>query len=364
MLNKNIITLTSRLTLTLIFTITLKLVLTLLKYKRIVTRNKYLVLIFSDRNGKPSKDYKPTGYGGFCHNEHGYLQSLPVIAKFLNRKAVFPLPKNSLDRYHNNGKEVDYPWEKYLNIDKINNLETNPPFSFSDNGDILTELSIAYYPSNTPIHKMRKNVDVIALVNYNDGKSRLKTYSSLKQTPAINFLIKYNIKMNRYYTSDILKNYATQIISKFKLENFTFIHIRRGDFLDNYSLAPPKGTRPYTSPQFISNFIKIKKKINNKTIIIATNEKNMDYKKKLVEYLDNYKIIFEEELINDLPTNILNDNYCIYLILHEIAKQSKINIGTCGYVRLGDKYTYRLAHYQTDLKLKRKIRDILEFYFL
>ena len=222
-----------------------------------------------------------------------------------------------------------------MNINKINNLEINPPFSFSDNGDILTELSIAYYPSNTPMHKMNKDVDIIALVNYNDDISGLKIDSHLRPSLITHLLISYNIRMNRYSTSDILKKYATQIISKFKLKDFTFIHIRRGDFLDHHYLAPPKGTRPYTTPEFVSNFIK--KHVTNKTIIIATNEKDQNYKKKLVEFLDNYKIIFEEELLNHLPTNILNDNYCVYLILHEIAKQSRINIGTCGYTRLGDK---------------------------
>ena len=42
----------------------------------------------------------------------------------------------------------------------------------------------------------------------------------------------------------------------------------------------------------------------------------------------------------------MNDNYCIYLISHEIAIKAETNIGTEGYVRLGNKYHYRLSDFQ------------------
>ena len=35
-----------------------------------------------------------------------------------------------------------------------------------------------------------------------------------------------------YQTSNILKKYANKIISELNLKNFTFVHIRRGDFLE------------------------------------------------------------------------------------------------------------------------------------
>jgi len=297
---------------------------------------KYLTLIFSDNCGEPSKNYKPIGYGGFCHNEIGYLQRLIIIAGNLNRKAVFPLPWISLCHKHNNNKPVNKhtTWSIYLNLDNINNLEKKPPFSFNNNGGIVTDLSIAYYPSNILINNIDHidhSVDIIALVNY-DSVDNLKRYS---------YLPTWTPQKRKYPTSDLLINYAKMILSKFNLDRFTFIHIRRGDFLDNYKLAPPKGTRPYTSAEYVSNFIK--KYITNKKIIIATDEKDFDYKKKLVMLLQSYKLIFEEEYYKYLPNNILNDNYCIYLILHEIARRADINIGTYGYVRIGDKYDLSLS---------------------
>lgn len=206
--------------------------------KRILTRKKYLVLIFSDNNGKPSKKYGPTGFGGFRHNELGYLKLLPVIAKYLNRTAVLTPPWISLESRHNNNKPINknHTWSTYLNVDKIEDLETNPPFSFSDNGDIVTDLSVTYYPSNTPFEKMENGVDIIALVNYNDIISGLKTWSHLR------FPEKNNYTRINYSTSNLLKSYANTIMSKFNFDKFIFIHIRRGDYLDNRALAPPKGS--------------------------------------------------------------------------------------------------------------------------
>ena len=290
---------------------------------------KYLILIFSDNNGRPSKEFIPQGFGGFRHNEYGYLEKLPIIAKYLNRKVVFPPPWISLCQLHNNNKPIskNHTWSTYLNLDKIDNLESNPPFSFTNNGDILTDLSVAYYPSNTKLDDIDQKVDIVALINYNDPNSKLMTWSHLQ--------IGFSYSRIEYSTSNLLKKYANTIISELNLEDFIFIHIRRGD------LAGYAGTN--TSVEFVSNFIKLK--TTNKNIVVATNEKDLLYKKTLVKLLDNYNVIFEEEYFKYIPDNILNDNYCVYLISHEIARKAKTNIGTHGYVRLGDKNDYRLSDF-------------------
>lgn len=320
------------------------------KKKELFIKKKYLVLIFSDRNGKPSKEFKPTGYGGFCHNERGYLQPLTKIAKLLNRMSVFPPPQISLNQTrHNFNRLINkrHTWNTYLNTDKIKNLETNPPFSFGDNGDIITDLSIKYYPSNISLNNIDNSVNIIALVNYNNDVTGLKRWSHLSINKELNIFDKIKLKQfssKKYLTSNLLINCANKIISELKLEDFAFIHIRRGDFLDNRISAPPNGTRPYTSPKFVSNFIR--QNVKNKIIIIATNEHDLDYKKKIVELLDGYTIIVESDILKHLSDNISKDNYCVYIILHEIAKKAKTNIGTTGYVRLGNTYHYRLSEHQ------------------
>lgn len=297
---------------------------------------KYLILIFSNKRRpiSPGKRYNPKGIAGFRHNEIGFLQVLPVIAKCLNRKVVFFPPWIGLAMHHNNDKIVskNHTWSTYLNLDNIDNLEINPPFTYGNNGEVITNLSISYYPSNVSLNKIDNNVDIIALVNYESRKLGLTIWSLLT--------IPSGYSRIQYSTSDLLKGYANDIISKLKLDNYTFIHSRRGDCLDNSVHIPPKGTRWMTSPEHISNFIK--KNTNNKIIFISTNEKDINYKKDLIKLLTGYSVFFEDDYHKYLPKNILDDNYCIYLISHEIALRSTINIGTTGYVRLGNKYDYTL----------------------
>ena len=56
-------------------------------------------------------------------------------------------------------------------------------------------------------------------------------------------------------------------------------------------------------------------------------------------------IIFENNIMKFLPKEIKNDNYAIFCILDHIAIHSEINIGTTGYVRLGEKYDFRLSEF-------------------
>ena len=251
------------------------------KKKTIQKKTKYLVLIFSDRDGKPSKNFNPTGYGGFCHNYIGYLKRLPIIAKYLKRKAVYPPPCFSLEKGHNNNNTAYESWERYFNLDKAKSLEKNPPFSFDSNGDIISNMSIKYYPSNCQLHKIKNDVDIVVIYNFDNSNGKLFKSSFLE--PKIKNKIKkiyYLSEINKYElpTSNLLIGHAENIIYKLKLNNYAFLHIRRGDFLDNHILAPPKGTRPYTTPEFICNFIK--NKIDLKTIFISTAEKDLSYKKK------------------------------------------------------------------------------------
>ena len=84
---------------------------------------------------------------------------------------------------------------------------------------------------------------------------------------------------------------------KLNVTNYASIHIGRTDFLDNKKLAPPNGTRPYTGPHFVANFII--NKINNKTpIFIFTDEKDKTYKEKLIKLLKNYRLILKIIFIN------------------------------------------------------------------
>jgi len=317
---------------------------------------KYVTLIFSDRKGIPSKDFKPAGYGGFCHNEQGYLHPLLVVAELLNRKAVFPPPWLSFDKIlHNNGKSLNKnnTWENYLNLENVKHLQKNPPFTFCENGDIKSELSIKYYPSNIPLQYINPNHDIVVLINYENVDDNLQLGSYLRYK-------KNNLSYSKYrfQVSNTLKNQTEKILNELKLENYIFIHIRRHDALVIPHWCPPDGTKGCTSPEFISNFVKneIQSELKNKTIIIATDEEDINYKIQLKSKITDYNLIFEEDILKNLPEDIKNDPICIYLIMHEFARRAKINVGTIvsGYVRLGDTHHYRLGNYVNNNWTKTK----------
>ncbi len=282
---------------------------------------------------KPSKHFRPTGYGGLSHNFNGYLKPLVNKATKLNRIAVLPPPWISLNNFHNNGKCVpkDLYWDEYFDLNKINNVASKLMFDYGDNGDIITSKSITYYSSNTNLDQMKTNSDIIVLVNHNAPKGKLRIYTMLGSSGPITYDISIKYK-------ELVNN----IILKLNVTNYASIHIRRTDFLDNKILAPPNGTRLYTGSHFVANFIK--NKFNNKTpIFIFTDEKDKTYKETLVKLLKNYRLIFEKDFYKFLDDAITNNNYSIYVLLCEISNRSKINVGTTGYVRLGKKYHFKLC---------------------
>lgn len=288
---------------------------------------KYIILIFSDRMGKPSDSWPGGrgGYGGLCHNVNGYLKPLVKKATQLNRIAVFQPPWISLSICHNSRKSIpkDLYWDDFFDLSKINNVALKNNFSYKENGDIITDKSIVYYPSQIKIDKIDNNYDIIALVNYSNLKTKkIRLHTMLGKSEAL----KFNI-------SNKLKILANRIIVEFELVKFACIHIRRTDFLHK--------TRSYTSPKFVSNFIK-KKICKDLPIIICTDEKDVTYKQNLIKFLPEYNLIFESNLFKNIIDEV-NNNYSMYCILHELAMRSTINIGTFGYVRLGKHYHYLLS---------------------
>ena len=71
-------------------------------------REQYLVLIFSDNIGNPSKDFKiNTGVAGILHCVNLFLKNLIRIGAILNRKVIFPLPWICLSNWHNKKNILD-----------------------------------------------------------------------------------------------------------------------------------------------------------------------------------------------------------------------------------------------------------------
>ena len=275
----------------------------------------------------------------------------PVVVKILGRKIIFPPPWICLDSKHNFDKKINknITWEKYIDINKIKNLCNGNQFKFKDNGDLITNLPIKYYPNGTSIKKINNDIDIIAIVNFNQNNKYIYSEINLNDNyffcrNTTFYYEKYLLNSNKFFISNLLTKYANNIIIKLNLKKYTFIHIRRSDFLDNSNTAPPFGSISYTNPIFIQKVII--EKVKNKNIFIATDEVDENYKKSLINLLSDYNLIFENDIYKYIPKNILDDNYCIFQILYQIAIQSSQNISTTIDISLGDKYEYSFQeHY-------------------
>lgn len=298
--------------------------------------DKYLTVVLSDRIGRPSDTFRSKGVAGFRHVEFGFVNALCTYAKMLNRKAVLPPPRFLLEARHNNDKCVseNFTWNKYLNLSRYKNIEHQPPFDFLENTDISTNKELKYYPSNTSFYDIDNSVDIVALLNYQDESRYLQMCSHLPYTRQI-----------RNPCSNFILSFAKRIISELKLNPFIFIHLRRGDM--------ELQTNDYTNSAFVSEIINsnIKK---NSCIVIATNEKSVKYKNDLRENLTEYTLYFEEDFREYLPDEVLNDNFCMYLILDVIARLSRLNIGTSGYCRLGNRCNYLLDNIYSRRKMRKR----------
>lgn len=324
----------------------------------------WITIAFSYNTKIPRDDEVINGIAGLRHIEIGFLKPLLIIGDLLKRKVVLPLPCFALETSHNNFERVKHKWDDYFDLSMFNVIDKNPPFVFDNKGrpTEYNNKTIEYYNTDVNINELNNNIDIIVLSSYTDI-TRNK-YSSSHIPIPINY--RELLLSKRFNVSSYIKTLTDEILLKNKIIDYTFIHIRRGDFLYNKVLAPPFGTHTYTSPEYISKFIK---KINfniGNIIIIATNEKSIEYKNNIKKLIPYKTIIYEENLIDDILVNtIINDNYMKYQIMDEIAKRSKVNIITTE-LKLGDWFNYSLANniLQQPSTIKPKSKKIFsEFTF-
>jgi len=347
---------------------------------------KYLTLTFSNDQVIPKENEEVLFTGGLRHNQLAYLSKLPYLASFLNRTAVYPPPWLSLEKKHNKGTKLPTSrlWSHYFNTSLIQNVEFNPPFHFLPNGLVellpnglvaplpngLVEsptLSIKYYDAFSQPNSLDSETDIIVLSNFNNKERGTYSYSQLYDLSPHTKPLSIT-----FQNSNQIIQLVDNLLTEEKIQPFYFLHIRRTDYLDNNLMAPPLGTRPYTSIAHIAkclreindNNIKRVREVNDnniipeipKTLIISTDEKSTEYKKNLVKVLKEFRIIYEEEFITRFPEEFLNDNYYTYQVMNEMAKRCQINIGTVGYCRLGNKCDYLLSRFKVKKTRKKKKR--------
>jgi hypothetical protein len=234
------------------------------------------------------------------------------IAKKLNRKFIFPKPFILFG--HNVIISLEDEITDYYDIPTYK----NPPFYFEKNGRVIPtneKLSIKYYHGRTSLWSIDKTVDIIVLSLFGGGEFLPSRYGRIKCLFPINLH---------------LKNIANQIITKIG-HPFIFIHLRRGDVVEQY--------KEYTNPIYICNFFK-EHKIKGNCIFVATNEKNEAFHDEIKSMFNllGMVVYFEKDV---MPTIDICNNTKIFMILNEIANESKINIVT-EHLRLGSRIDYKL----------------------
>lgn len=305
--------------------------------------NKWIYLVFSTNTLIPENNDRK-GYAGLKHVEEGYLYPLIKIGNILCRKIVLPYPRLCLSRKHNNYRKITCTnWNDYIDITPYN-IDSNPPFEINDDYSIKTSYSYKYFNSNTDINVLKNHydIDILILSNYNNPDINLEV-SSYLHYPNKGY-------SNMFDISSSLKTYANDILTKYELYNYIFIHIRRGDTLYGGYAHITNGTHKYTTPAYIYSYIKEvekREKLNtNYKIVVATNETSPAYiinlKQLFTDGVYDNRLYIESDIIKELPTDITNNNYKIYQIMNHIANKSCINIITLK-LRIGNKYAYRLS---------------------
>lgn len=299
-------------------------------------KGRWLALTFSGRGvAVPEADEQHNGYGGLRHNQWRYLNTLPKIARVLGRKAILPPPWISLSMGHNSDRRISNlaTWGDYFDVSRFENVDDSPPVSYASNGRVRSPRSVKYYPAHANLDSIDPNVEVAVLVNFDDANSDLKSYSDLspgmsatqkrhyKQLPDIEFTI-----------SPRISGLVNELVNDLALSPFTFIHIRRGDVLDEKDYAPPSGTRQCTSPKYVAEFIRDKTP-NSSQIIIAYKEDKKDegYVDNLRKLLPNQRLVFERELRDYLPKSVLEDDFQMYQVLDGLASRSETNVATSSF---------------------------------
>jgi hypothetical protein len=307
---------------------------------------KYITLTFS-RKGNLIPNEIQGGVAGLRHVEHGFLIPLINIGYLTKRKVIFPPPWLCLLAKHNNNKKIDKisEWNEYYDIG--NNYKDDNILAFNNNGSITTYKSVKYLSveniRNNTINLNNFPEDIIVLTNIQTQKfpvyHELPFDNRLKIVFKSSYLVK-NCVRNILFENNLLTN------------NYTFIHLRRGDMLDNDILIPPKGSRTITNPYCIAYFLK--NKISNINIIISTNEKDVEYKKTIRNLVNDKHIFFEEELFRNLPDF---NNYIFYQICNELANQSNVNVVTHK-LKLGNKIDYKLSDFEGICSNENNIRQL------
>lgn len=252
---------------------------------------------------------------GILHQRNN-LFALLMEAKFLNRIAI--IPPLLLNGKHNNGKNIETSWDKYIDIKNIQSFHHS---ILQDEFDDFNNLPSNLIDENTqPHHIINEKISLIIREH-----KRYPNYYIL-----INMIGRedwYLQLIDLFRPSEKIIEYANLAIKS--MDNYNCIHVRRGDKL-NWKQCP--GLEKATQPKKLKSFL-LKNIPKGEKLYIMSNESKVGY----FDLLKNYYTVFTYNLFPEYILLEKNDNYFLFMVETEIMKHAKIKIKTfeeVGYISL------------------------------
>lgn len=291
-------------------------------------KEKYLIHI-------PKKNHLT----GILHQRNN-LFALLIEAKYLNRIAI--IPHLLLNGKHNNGKNIETSWDKYIDI---KNIQSFHPSILQDEFDSLNSLPSNLIDENTQPNQIIDENTALIIREHN----RYPNYYIL-----INMIGRedwYSQLIDLFTSSEKIIEYANIAINS--MHNYHCIHVRRGDKL-NWKQCP--GLEKATQPKKLKSFL-LKNVPKGENLYIMSNEHKLGY----FDLLKNYYTVFTYNLFPEYILLEKEDNYFLFMVETEIMRRAKTKIKTfeeMGYLSL-----LNYGPNGKDLlinKIRRKLRRLLK----
>jgi|MDSY01.2.fsa_nt_gb hypothetical protein len=257
--------------------------------------DKYLIHI-------PKKDHLT----GLLHQREN-LFALLMEAKFLNRIAI--IPPLYLNGKHNHGKDIKTSWEKYINLNNLQNFhsfvyEINNKHLFDLDTKIINEemMPVLFIDDSTTvlIRKYKRYPNYYRLINI---IGRLDWKSDLLQL---------------FKPSENVIDYAKIAINQ--MNDYNCMHVRRGDKL-TWKQCP--GLNKATQPHNLKKIL-FKNIAKGETVYIMSNEPKKGFFNELKK---DYSILTFRDFDEFIQLE-KEDNYLLFMVENEIMNQSVIKIKT------------------------------------
>ena len=266
------------------------------------------------------------------------LENLIILARKTGRTAILPPPWLYLSRWHNNGQYINDNvwWDRYYNLDELIETEDVAPKDLlihdtkKQRGKILLECD--YVEPDTSHKTIKKSPTQLITMHCYEGWGGNKenagwTCGGTEFGGGIGHGWQRSLTDISFEPSNTVLETAAKIKNELGGE-FVLVHVRRGDSLiiDSYWGIEQKDMHKITSSDYIATFLQEHNIDTNTSILIMTNESDINHFADLKNLYPKTKL--ESELVSLKDIIELQDNFLTYEIMRKVASQAKTRIST------------------------------------